>query len=163
MRLWTWILSCLLLCSCSTTHHKISIPKPPCLYPFVDYDFTICQPFKYSVNQVRYTVPLGFTTNLASIPRILWSIYSPNKANTIPAAVIHDYLYFCPGEMTRSEADSIFYDALVYKHVSSFSAYKYWAAVRIFGNSHFNEGAVCTFSVSRIKNSIGNKRKIGVA
>lgn len=106
---------------------------------------------------------MGFTTDLASIPRILWSIYSPNKANTIPAAVIHDYLYFCPGEMTRAEADSIFYDALIYKHVSTFTAYKYWFAVRTLGHSHFNEGAVCTFGITRIKNSIGNRRDRGVA
>lgn len=105
---------------------------------------------------------MGFTTDLSSIPRILWSIYSPNKANTIPAAIIHDYLYFCPGEISRSEADSIFYDALIYKHVSTLSAYKYWIAVRIFGKSHFNQGAVCTFTFLRFKNTIGNKRKIGV-
>lgn len=161
MRLMTWIFSCLLLCSCSI-HHKIDIPKPPCLYPFVNYDFTLCQPFNYWVNGASYTVPMGFTTDLASIPRPLWSIYSPNKANTIPAAVIHDYLYFCPGEMLRSEADSIFYDALIYKHVTTRTAFKYWLAVRTFGSSHFNEGAVCSFTVSGVDNTNGQHRDIGV-
>lgn len=162
MRLMTWILSCLLLCSCSTTH-KVKIPKPPCLYPFVNYDFTLCQPFNYSIDGVAYKVPQGFTTDLASIPRILWSIYSPNAANTIPAAVIHDYLYFCPGDMSRAEADSIFYDALIYKHVRTHTAFRYWAAVRTFGQSHFNEGAVCNYTVSRIKNSNGVRRQRGIA
>lgn len=161
MRLMTWILSCLLLCSCSTTH-KVKIPKPPCLYPFVNYDFTLCRQFNFVIDDMPYKVPQGFTTDLASIPRILWSIYSPNKANTIPAAVIHDYLYFCPGEMTRAEADSIFYDALIYKHVKTRTAFKYWIAVRAFGHSHFNEGAVCNYTVSRIKNSNGLKRQRGI-
>jgi len=160
MRLMTWILSCLLLCSCSATH-KIEIPKPPCLYPFVDYDFTICEPFLYNVDGKSYRVPQGFTTDLASIPKILWSIYSPNKANTIPAAVIHDYLYFCPGEMTRAEADRIFYDVLLYKHVHSFTAYKYWASVRAFGFSHFNQGALCTTRTIVVENSNGLTRVIG--
>lgn len=160
MRLMTWILSYLLLCACST-NHKIDIPKPPCLYPFVDYNFTICQPFYYLVDGQRHVVPMGFTTDLASVPRILWSIYSPNKANTIPPAVIHDYLYFCPGEMSRSEADSIFYDALIYKHVNTRTAFKYWIAVRAFGFTHFNEGAQCTFSTSGVDNTAGLHREIG--
>jgi hypothetical protein len=160
MRLWTWILSCLFLCACST-HHKIDIPRPPCLYPFYDYDFTLCQPFNYSVNGINFQVPLGFTTDLASIPRLLWSIYSPNKANTIPGAVIHDYLYFCPGEMTRAEADSIFYDALIYRHVNTITAFKYWMAVRVFGSSHFNKGAVCSTTTARFHNTIGHYRNKG--
>lgn len=156
MRILTWILSCLILCSC-TSHHNISIPKPPCLYPFVDYDFTICQDFHYNIEGKDYLIPAGFTTDLASIPKILWSIYSPNKANTIPAAVIHDYLYFCPGEMARSEADSIFYDALIYKHVGAWTAYKYWSAVRVFGSSHFHQGAVCRYGLAA--NSEGLDRR----
>jgi hypothetical protein len=149
MRLLTFILSVLVLCSCNTTH-KIKIPKPPCLYPFVNYDFNLCQSLTYEIDDVEYTVPIGFTTNLASVPRILWSVYSPNKANTIPAAVIHDYLYFCPGDMKRSEADTIFYDVLIFNHVSVFAAFKYWLAVRTFGHSHFNKGAVCGFSATLI-------------
>jgi hypothetical protein len=157
MRLMTWILSCLLLCSCST-NHKIEIPKPPCLYPFANYNFTICQTFYYRLDGFTYRIPEGFTTDLASIPKILWSIYSPNKANTIPAAVIHDYLYFCPGEMSRSEADSIFYDALIVKHVNTGVAFRYWMAVRAFGASHFNEGAVCTYGLVSVTNSNGITR-----
>jgi hypothetical protein len=154
MRFMTWILSCLLLCSCAT-HHKVEIKKPPCLYPFANYDFTLCQPFLYKLDGTPYVIHAGFTTDLASIPKILWSIYSPNKANTIPAAVIHDYIYFCPGEMSRKEADSIFYDALIYKHVSTGVAFRYWAAVRLFGKSHFNDGAICTHGLVKTRNTNG--------
>lgn len=162
MRLWACIFLCLLT-GCSSTRLSITIPRPPCLYPFAHYDFTLCKPFIYTINQVVYKIPSGFTTDLASIPRLLWSIHAPFKANTIPGAIIHDYLYFCPGDLTRKEADSIFYEALIAKKVSVITAYKYWLAVRLFGKSHFNEGAVCSFGVSRIKNSVGDKRLRGVS
>lgn len=163
MRLIAWVLSCLLQVSCSFPSYKITIPKPPCLYPFAHFDFMLCKPFNYVVNDVVYQVPRGFTTDLASIPRPLWSIHAPFKANTIPGAIIHDYLYFCPGELTRKEADDIFYEALVVKKVSILSAYQYWFAVRLFGSSHFNEGAECFFGVTRIKNSLGEKRFRGLS
>lgn len=162
MPLWIVLAIPMLLSSCAI-NHSVLIPKPPCLYPFVDYDFTICQEFFYEVDGSPHMIPAGFTTDLASIPKILWSLYAPNKANTIPAAVIHDYLYFCPGSLTRKEADSIFYDALIAKKVKTRSAFKYWLAVRIFGASHFNEGALCTYGLSSINNTSGNSREFGTA
>lgn len=157
MRWITWILLFVLLFACSTTH-KIRIPKLPCLYPHEGFDFTICHDFAFYVDDIRTIVPTGFTTDLASIPRILWSVYSPNKANTIPGSVIHDYLYFCPNKITRKQADSIFFDALIYKGVKPRTAFKYWVAVRAFGKNHFNEGAICTHDYSRTKNTIGHLR-----
>jgi hypothetical protein len=38
------------------------------------------------------TVPVGFETNLASVPRILWSVMAP--WDVARAAVIHDRLYW---------------------------------------------------------------------
>jgi len=38
------------------------------------------------------TVPKGYLTNGADIPRILWSIIPPNKSDNLPAVIIHDYL-----------------------------------------------------------------------
>lgn len=57
--------------------------------------------------------------------------------------------------MSRKEADSIFYDALIYKHVTTSTAYEYWLAVRIFGRSHFNDGATCMYGQTWIKNTVG--------
>jgi len=151
------MLLCLCLSSCST-NHQIKIAKEPCFYPLKNYDFTLCEDFTFSVDGVSQTIPKGFTTDWATIPRFLWSVYSPNKAETIPAAVIHDYLYFCPQQRSRKEADSIFYDALVYQGFSKRTAFKYWMAVRIFGNSHFNQGALCNHAYSRTENSISHLR-----
>lgn len=157
MKLIPWIFLCLIECSCSASC-KIYIPKPPCLNPLVDFDFTLCKPFVYYVDGVKYKVPQGFTTDLASTPRVLWSIYAPHKANTIPAAIIHDYMYFCPTGMSRARADSIFYDALIYKHVRTLTAFKYWLGVKVFGALHFNDNAACIYTKSRINNSNGYYR-----
>jgi len=146
-----------------TISHDIKISRPPCLYPFKNYDFTLCRTFKFKVDDTLYRVHKGFATDLASIPRALWGIYSPTKTETIPAAVIHDYLYFCPGEMTRREADSIFYDSLIVKGFPRFTAFRYWIVVRIFGSSHFNKGAFCYHGYARTTNTIGHMRMADAA
>lgn len=132
------------LASCSTTH-DIQIPKKPCLIPDRKFEFNLCRDFKFTVDGKKYSVPQEFDTDLASVPRILWSVYSPNQTETIPGAIIHDYLYSCPAGMPRSKTDSILYDALVYHGVSKYTAFKYWFAVRLFGSKHFKEGARCFY------------------
>jgi len=130
--------------SCSITH-DLKIPKQPCLYPDTDYNFILCEDFKFKINSFNFIIPKGFETDLASIPRILWPIYSPNKANTIAAAVIHDYFYLCPVALTREQADTIFFDVLIYNGASKLTAFKYWLAVRAFGSSYYHEGAICNY------------------
>lgn len=89
------------------------------------------------VNERVYVVPKGFITDLASVPRPMWAFYPPNDTRTIRAAVFHDYLYSGSIDITREEADSILYDSLIFQDVSRFTAFKYWLAVRVFGESHF--------------------------
>ena len=61
-------------------------------------------------------VPLGFTTDFASIPRLFWTILPP-AGQYGKAAVIHDWLYFSgrDGEgdpVTRAYADGVFLRAM---------------------------------------------------
>jgi len=49
--------------------------------------------------------PAGFVTDLASIPRIFWSVL-PTNGDYVYAAVIHDYLYWAQ-YTTKDEADKI--------------------------------------------------------
>lgn len=149
------LVAAIFLSSCSQ-NHEINIPSQPCLFPYKDYDFSLCQDFYFEVNNDMKKVPKGFITDLASVPRVLWSIYSPSKADTIAGAIIHDYLYLCPNGITRQEADSIFYDALVLQGVSSYTSYKYWTAVRLFGSSHYHNGAICTHDYTRTEDTISN-------
>jgi len=52
------------------------------------------------------TVPVGFVTDFASIPRVAWSMLPPDGNYTYPA-VVHDFLYWSQ-TTTRKQADEIF-------------------------------------------------------
>jgi hypothetical protein len=55
------------------------------------------------------TVPTGYHTNGANIPRLLWWIWPPNRSDYLPAVVIHDYL--CDKE-EYEKADKYFKEIL---------------------------------------------------
>lgn len=114
------------------------------------------------VDNDKYVIPQHFKTDLASIPRVLWSIYSPLDSKTIIPAILHDYLYQYPKtsskyqfpeKLTRKKIDSIFYSSLIDNRVNPIVAYQYWLAVRIGGASHFNTGNYCA-----IKSKEDNKK-----
>ena len=104
-----------------------------------DYKFTIVESFDFHVGEYPseeiITVPEGFRTDLASVPRVLWSIFPPHGpwAN---AAVIHDYLYQT-GYKTKKYADRVFLEAMtVLKVPKTTRTLMYWA-VRIFGKGNY--------------------------
>lgn len=69
----------------------------------------------------------------ASIPRFLWSVFSPRyDARSFPAAFCHDMLYQSE-LLTRSQADAEFHRLLLAFGVSGIKARLYWLAVRGFG------------------------------
>lgn len=47
--------------------------------------------------QLRLVVPAGFTYNGASVPQIVWSIYTPHALDR--AAVFHDFIYRMGGDL----------------------------------------------------------------
>ena len=82
------------------------------------------------------TVPVGYVTDLASVPRGLWWWFPPN-GRWAGAAILHDYLYG-GGEMggesvTRKEADEIFHEAMLILGVGKWKAKVMWFFVRCFG------------------------------
>ena len=80
---------------------------------FKDRIYVLQQPMSWSptsliAEQHGYpdvTVPKGFVTDLASIPRIFYSLLPPDGDYTVPA-IIHDYLYWTQ-TTTRNQADNI--------------------------------------------------------
>lgn len=96
------------------------------------------------------TVPIGFDTNLASVPRAFWNIMSP--WDVARAAVVHDFLYWnCArtwptladdeiGKMTwkdaRAVADKIFKLAMKASEpsVPKWKIATAYRAVRLFGS-----------------------------
>lgn len=138
--------------SCSP-NEDVSFPDNPCLIPDINNTFKLCKPMKVIVDKDKYTIPKSFKTDLASIPRVLWSIYSPLDSKTIIPAILHDYLYQCPHKLSRKKIDSIFYSSLIDNMVNPIVAYQYWMAVRLGGASHFNQGNDCA-----IKSKEDNKK-----
>jgi len=79
------------------------------------------------------TVPAGFETDFASIPRLFWSVI-PKVGRYNHAAVIHDYLYRTqPDGWTRGMADTVFQDLMREDGVCASRAWTMHRAVRLGG------------------------------
>jgi len=96
--------------------------------------YCVTESFSYSHGQMKIVVPVGFLTDLASIPTLP---FFPNPAGTLwdDAAIVHDAALrdVAAGDMTRREADAIFFYALRDRGCSRFTAWVFWAAVRLNG------------------------------
>jgi len=75
------------------------------------------------------TVPKGYTTNGANIPRLFWSFYPPNLSDIMEAVAVHDYL--CDKEQ-YAKADKYFKELLEYSSLKKFSVYILWGSVKIY-------------------------------
>jgi hypothetical protein len=111
--------------------------------PYKGYQYTTEDDLLISVDNEVIDVPKGFSTDLATIPRPLWSIVSPSRSELIEASILHDYLYSCPGSSSRLEIDEIYYNLLIEEGLSKYIATKFFIAVRLFGSSHFNDEIEC--------------------
>ena len=70
-------------------------------------NYVLVRPLTWKLsNNKTISVPVGFTTDLASVPRgFRWLI--TGHSHTRKPAVVHDYLY-AKGYTTRKEADLLF-------------------------------------------------------
>ena len=78
------------------------------------------------------TVPKGFLTDGASIPRIFWVFVGPPWGKYGYAAIVHDYLYHIK-IYTRKRSDQIFYEAMGVLGVSTWKRRVMFTAVRLVG------------------------------
>ena len=79
-----------------------------------------------------WTVPQGFITDFASIPRPLWWLL-PRWGKYGPAAILHDYLYRT-APVSRFDADNLFADAMDACEVNPITSTVIFLSVRIFGS-----------------------------
>ena len=95
----------------------------------------VVEPFVYAVGELggndSITVPAGFITDFASVPRLFWRLFPP-WGKYGKAAVLHDYLYH-KQRRSRREADAIFLEAMGVLGVPWLSREMMYAAVRAFG------------------------------
>ncbi len=81
-------------------------------------------------------VPEGFVTDLASIPRIFWSLI-PRDGPYIYSAIVHDYLYWTQAQ-TRSRSDLIFRYSMEDFGIDESKIAAIYNAVRSFGRSSWD-------------------------
>lgn len=97
-----------------------------------DY-WTVLEDLVYSsdVANMTITVPAGFKTDLASVPR-LPVVYWLTGATSNEAAVVHDFLYSMP-KFPRALADAVLREASEVTGVPWWRRQAMWSAVRLFG------------------------------
>lgn len=87
----------------------------------------------------KISVPIGFVTDFASIPRLFWSLLRPD-GNYAYAAVIHDFLYWTQ-LTTRENSDMIFKLAMGDFKIPKTEADAIYAAVRAGGGKAWSDNA----------------------
>lgn len=131
-----------------------SILPPPVILPFGDWDYyylkegeAIWWPNEGQTYK-QVNVPVGYVSDLASVPSILWSAYPPQGRYAI-AAIVHDYLYWVQ-DRKRAEADDIFFTAMQDTEVPVVTRNAFWLAVRL--------GAGGAWEENKQKKKAGEKR-----
>lgn len=104
-----------------------------------DNKWKLLEPFDW----YGITVPAGFVTDFASIPRPFWFFINP-VGRIKPAAIVHDYLYHLRGEyelerFTRKEVDQIFLEIMKRVGMPFLKRQAAYRAVRAFGWMYWNK------------------------
>jgi hypothetical protein len=104
-----------------------------------DGQWLLMRPLRYysEVVDSDINVPAGFKTDLASVPR-LPVVYLLTGDTSNEAAVVHDYLY-AAHLFDRKTADAVLLEASAVTGVPAWRRYLMWAAVRLFGSSHWDK------------------------
>lgn len=97
----------------------------------VDGGYELVEPMTWTHDEHWVTVPAGFQTDLASIPRIARFLF-PGHGKTRKPAVLHDYLY-ANNFGTRKGADLLFRLAMEQEGMSLWRRQLAYRAVRMGG------------------------------
>lgn len=102
-------------------------------------NYRLLDAFSYDSSLETITVPAGFATDFASVPKVLWNLLPPTGPYG-KAAVIHDFLYRTYGYSSKIIADAIFYEAMTALHVPRVTRSVMYLAVHLFGGSSYKGG-----------------------
>jgi len=95
------------------------------LQPLRNHKFKLLDDVTYE----DVTVTKGFHTDGATVPRIFWSLFPPNRTDYLPCAIIHDFL--CDLE-EYDKADKYFCKCLKDIHISKWQRWLMVYAVKIY-------------------------------
>lgn len=93
--------------------------------------WVLLAPLVWDEGTTGITVPAGFVTDLASVPRPFRNILNINGRSR-RAAVLHDFVY-TEQTLTRADCDALFRRALIAEGVSIAGRWIYWSGVRVGG------------------------------
>lgn len=129
---------------------KITFPAEVEVHRHGKYEWEVLEDFVVVIRtvgadqDVTLTVPKGFITDFASVPRVFWNIFPPFGEYT-EAAVAHDYLYrhggVIPGwvKLTKDECDEVFLKGMESLGVGTVTRHIMWTAVAAFGKGSFKD------------------------
>lgn len=97
--------------------------------------FTLLEEIKHE----EITVPKGYSSDGASVPRFLWgTVFPPGDNMALKPAFLHDYVYENhPDGWDRKKADRMFLDELIKAGIPKTRAYIAYIGVRLFGGTHW--------------------------
>ena len=95
------------------------------LQPLRNYRFKVLEEITYK----DVTVPAGYLTNGADVPRLFWFIFPPNRTDYLPAVIFHDYL--CDLEEYK-KADEYFNEIMKELHINKFTRVTMVSSVKIY-------------------------------
>ncbi len=97
--------------------------------------------YQSDVAGVTFTVPAGFCTDFASVPRApVAFLLTADSAHE--ASALHDWLYTPPHPVARPMADAVLREASLVSGVPAWRAFLMWAGVRLGGAAHWNPDPV---------------------
>lgn len=121
-----------------------------------DGRYIVTEPLVYQsdVAKREITVPAGFQTDLASVPR-LPLVFLLTGGTSTEAAVVHDYLY-STHLVDRKTADAVLREASAVIGVPGWRRGLMWAGVRLFGGSHWGDEPMATAATSERETETAN-------
>jgi hypothetical protein len=141
-----WLITVFLLVACTAKPHEyhiLSYVNHASVTPDRGFNYKLSADFDIIIDGREVTIPKGFVTDFASIPRALWTIFPPQYAAYVEPAIIHDYFYRCKNSHDRMFADDILYYALVENGVKKSDASKFYFGVRTFGAASYRKDLIC--------------------
>lgn len=93
--------------------HTQIIQRPKVVWNSGDRPWLLKTPLKVWSDRLStyLTVPAGYLTDLASVPR--WPlVYLSTGGYAALPSILHDWLYEVPGDITRKQADQVFLDLM---------------------------------------------------
>lgn len=101
--------------------------------------YKLAQEASIEYNGISVTVPANYEYDGASIPEPFWQIMgSPFYPGFMEASLFHDYLY-TTHEQKKEFADDLFHFLLKKNGIGDIEALAMYDAVRIFGQSHWDQ------------------------